>query len=449
MSETLEQARRRLEADGVRFLQIEASELDGALRGKLVAFSKGLSDDVGFCTTLLTSTTADDVYEAPFASFEGGFRDFFARPQVETIRRLPWRPRTAAVICDMYDADGTMTPESPRTALHRAVDRAAAMGFEPRVAIEYDAAVFEVDGAERRNGASRWSDATKHGNVRPVHASVLHGIAEAFAERMDAIGASLESSHITERRGALAFSLEPAPALDAADRAMRAKTYLKELCSERGHVASFMARPDMAGPWRRGHVRQSLWCDGECAFEADGGTADIASHFAAGQRAHLAEVAAFCTPTINAYRRAGPSSKEIDGAGGSGHCGRSAAMSPVVIRREPSGVFVENRLPGADTNAYLTTASLLAAGLDGIVSGLREKPHAPTDGSDGAGVAKLPASLEGATDTLDSSAFLRSFFGDRFVDHYAYSRRVELRIWKEWLASRVTDWELRRYFETV
>ena len=59
MSEALEQARRRLEADGVRFLQIEASELDGALRGKLVAVSKGLGDDVGFCTTLLTSTTAD------------------------------------------------------------------------------------------------------------------------------------------------------------------------------------------------------------------------------------------------------------------------------------------------------------------------------------------------------------------------------------------------------
>ena len=148
MSETLDQARRRLEADGIRLVQIEVPELDGALRGKLVALSKGLGDDVGFCTTLLTSTTADDVYEAPFASFEGGFCDFFARPQAETIRPLPWHPRTAAVICDMYDADGTMTPEAPRTALHKAVDRAAAMGFEPRATIAYGVAVFDVDEAD-------------------------------------------------------------------------------------------------------------------------------------------------------------------------------------------------------------------------------------------------------------------------------------------------------------
>ncbi len=93
MSGTLAQARGRLDADGIRFVQIEVAELDGALRGKLVPLAKALEAEIGFCTTLLTSTTADDVYEAPFASFEHGFRDFFAAPQIETIRCLPWRPR--------------------------------------------------------------------------------------------------------------------------------------------------------------------------------------------------------------------------------------------------------------------------------------------------------------------------------------------------------------------
>ena len=433
MSGTLEQARRRLEADGIRLVQIEVSELDGALRGKLVALSKGLGDDVGFCTTLLTSTTADDVYEAPFASFEGGFRDFFARPQAETIRRLPWRPRTASVICDMFDADGTMTPEAPRTALHRAVDRAATMGFEPRAALAYEAAIFEIDQEDRGNGAPRRLMAAEYDHFRPVAASVLRGIAEAFAGRMAAIGAPLESCCLTEEQGAIAFAPEPAPALDAGDRAMRAKTYLKELCTERGLVASFMARLDMSWPFQKGHVRHSLWRDGKCVFEADGGISDIAQQFAAGQRARLAALAAFCQPTVNAYRRSGRSD-----------C--SFTVSPVAIERGPGGAFVENRLSGADTNAYLTIAVQLAAGLEGIASELGEQPHGSVGGPR---EEELASTLEEATETLDGSAFLRDFFGARFVDHYVFSRRVELRTWTAWLASRVTDWEMRRYFESV
>jgi len=435
VSETLEQARRRLEAGCIRFLQIEVSELDGSLRGKLVDLSKGLGDDVGFCTTLLTSTTADDVYEAPFASFEGGFRDFFARPHAETVRRLPWRLRTAAVICDMFDADGTITAEAPRTALHKAVDRAADMGFEPRAALGYDVSVFDVDDAER-DGSSRGSMTAEYGNRRPVVAPVLRGIAEAFAERMAAIDAPLESAQLTQEEGALAIALEPAPALEAGDRAMRTKTYLKELCTERGFVASFMARHDMARPFHRGHVRHSLWRDGECAFEADGEISDIARHYAAGQQARLADIAAFCMPTVNAYRR-------------DGRTDCSSAVSPVAIERGPGGAFVANSLSGADTNAYLAIAVQLAAGLAGVASGLGEQPLAGDGGCAGPRVQELPQSLEEATDALAASTFLRAFFGDRFVDHYAFSRRVELRMWNEWLASRVTDWEMRRYFETV
>ena len=449
MSETLEQARRRLEADGIRLVQVEASELDGALRGKLVDLSKGLGDDVGFCTTLLTSTTADDVYEAPFASFEGGFRDFFARPQTETIRLLRWRPGTAAAICDMYDADGTMTPEAPRTALHKAVDRAASMGFEARVAVEYGAAVFDVDGSERGSGSSSPSKATKHGKFGPVLRAELRGILRAFAGRMAAIGAPLESCHLTEEPGAITFALEPTSALEAGDRAMRAKTYLKELCTERGLVASFMARLCMSRPFHKGHVRHSLWREGACAFEVDGGISDVAHRYAAGQRVHLADLAVFCMPTINAYRRGGPLSKAGDSSGDDGHSDRSAAESPVMIGHEQSGIFVENRLSGADTNAYLTIAVELAAGLDGIASGLDEQGHRCADGAASPRVEELPSTLEEATDRLDGSAFLRSFFGDRFVDHYVFSRRVELQLWEEWLASRVTDWEVRRYFESV
>ena len=61
----------------------------------------------------------------------------------------------------------------------------------------------------------------------------------------------------------------------------------------------------------------------------------------------------------------------------------------------------------------------------------------------------LPASLEEAVEIFEGSAFLRSAFGDRFVDHYALSRRTELDLWRAWLQSHVSAWEYERYFETI
>lgn len=36
-------------------------------------------------------------------------------------------------------------------------------------------------------------------------------------------------------------------------------------------------------------------------------------------------------------------------------------------------------------------------------------------------------------------------FGDEFVEHFGGTRRHEVRLWDE----AVTDWEMRRYIETV
>ena len=96
----LNAAKEKLKSAGIEFIQVEVTELDGAQRGKLVTLDKGLGGDVGFSSVLFGLTTADDVWESPFTSFENGFLDYFARPQAETVRVLPWRDATASVICD-------------------------------------------------------------------------------------------------------------------------------------------------------------------------------------------------------------------------------------------------------------------------------------------------------------------------------------------------------------
>ena len=100
------------------------------------------------------------------------------------------------------------------------------MGFEARVAVAFSAGVFSVEEEDGLASSLRRSAAMEQSTFRPVPSAVLRNIAAAFAGRMAAIGAPLESSRLTEEQGAIAIALEPAPALEAGDQAMRAKTYL-------------------------------------------------------------------------------------------------------------------------------------------------------------------------------------------------------------------------------
>ena len=40
--------RERMRSEGVRLVQVEVPDLDGGLRGKLLALDKGISDEIGW-----------------------------------------------------------------------------------------------------------------------------------------------------------------------------------------------------------------------------------------------------------------------------------------------------------------------------------------------------------------------------------------------------------------
>src|SRR5882762_10342803 len=59
------------------------------------------------------------------ANWEKGFGDFEMRPDLETLRLLPWQPGTALVICSFHHEDGTIVAESPRAVLQRQMNLVA------------------------------------------------------------------------------------------------------------------------------------------------------------------------------------------------------------------------------------------------------------------------------------------------------------------------------------
>jgi glutamine synthetase len=57
----------------------------------------------------------------------------------------------------------------------------------------------------------------------------------------------------------------------------------------------------------------------------------------------------------------------------------------------------------------------------------------------------LPRTLKEATEWLAASQTAREILGDAFVDHYVRTREWEVRQFER----VVTEWELKRYFESI
>ena len=431
--------------EGARMVQLEVPDLDGALRAKLVSPAKALSEaGAAMCTIMFGLTQADDVYESPASSAANGYPDLVMRPDMATLRALPWCEATVAVLCDLCGGDGALFPLAPRTVLRTIVERCADLGFEARFAAEWEFCVV------RRDDETHPAGLVPLGRTMNAYSSLrlreLRPLAQAFFERMEGVGIAVEAVHTELGHGMVEFALAHAPAMEAADRASRAKAYLKELCGERGLVATFMPKWRAGAPTSGCHFHQSLWRDGSNEFAGPGGAlSPLARHYLAGQLATMTDFGVLFNPSVNAFRRLQPGTWTPATASW-GVDNRTAAIR--AITGPPKAVRLEHRRPGADVNPYLAVAAMLAGGLHGIAGKLEPPDPATADAYADARFPRLPATLADAIAALRDSPVAPDLLGGEFVRHYLLSREVELGLWREWESAQVTEWEQRRYFET-
>src|SRR5262249_2593548 len=77
------------------------------------------------------------------SSWERGYGDFVLRPDLSTLRRVPWHEATALVLADVQWADGSPVAVSPRQVLRRQLDRLSARGLSAMAGTELEFIVFE------------------------------------------------------------------------------------------------------------------------------------------------------------------------------------------------------------------------------------------------------------------------------------------------------------------
>jgi glutamine synthetase len=451
----------RLKKAGCRFVQLEMPENNGYLCGKWVPLEKGLSPSgTGITTLLLTFKSGGHIcFTSPFANMDNSVLKFVAMPDLSTAVALPWKHDVAGILCDYYMNDGTPCAVSPRQILKNAEDQLQKLGYTSRVALEYEMYIVEEDDALMRAG--RFGELSSFGREWDAYSisrtPSYEALAKEFMRRCEAVGIPIEAFHTELGRGMFEYTFEPQPALKAADDAVRAKLYLRELCAERGLAATYMTAKFVGtGDSYCGcHHNFSLARGQKNVFwdEAKGDLSQIARHAAAGLLKTMPAYNILYRPWVNSFRRMDRMMWNPENAswGKDNHTAALRVVTGAVPRRMTR---FEHRAPGADINPYLTVASLLFGVIEGLKDGKEPPAYGQGDVTREKRWASLPHSMPEAVAAWSNSPSARASFGKGFVEHYAYLKREE---WKDFTGAveegeaalkrgPVTPWEFVRYF---
>jgi glutamine synthetase len=371
------------------------------------------------------------------ASWEQGYGDFAMRPDLDTLRRIPWLEGTALVLCDVAWEDGSPVRPSPRQVLRAQVERARSLGYEPMIGSELEFYLLKESFEEAH--AKHYRDLT------PSVPYILdyHVLATTYDEPllrqirngMHGAGITVESSKGEAWPGQQEVNFRFADAVTMADNHAVYKNGAKEIAHLNGCSITFMAKPDHSWIGSSCHIHTSLWRDGENAFA---GGPDVFKQFLAGWIAGAKELAIFLAPTINSYKRYAAGSWAPTTLAW-GHDNRTCGFR---IVGHGAAQRIETRIPGGDVNPYLAFAALIAAGLHGIEAGL-ELPPALEGNAYESDAERFPSTLREAIDALERGTIARAALGDDVVDHYLNYARTEQRLFDE----VVTCYERERLFE--
>jgi len=447
---TMDELRAEVDAGRIDTVLTCIVDMQGRLMGKRFHarhfVDAGWKETHGCNYLLATDIEMTTVQGYKATSWAAGYGDYTHKPDLSTLRRIPWLPGTAMVTCDVLDHHGhDEVPHSPRAVLKRQVARARAMGFEPMMATELEFFLFEGGYNSLRDGGYRDLVPLSRYNIdyAILGTTKEEGVMRAIRNGLFGAGIPVENSKGEAEAGQEEINIRYSDALNTADMHAIVKNGVKEIAHQHGLAATFMAKyaTDRAGS--SSHIPQSLFRDGANAFhdpDAEHGMSATMRSYLAGLLAHATEMTCFLAPYVNSYKR---------------FCVGLFAPTRIVwstdnrtagyrvCGADSKAVRVECRVGGADLNPYLALAAQLAAGLDGIERGLPLQPEASGDVYQSDDAPRIPGTLRNAAAALHDSTFLRQALGDDVVDHYTRAALWEI----EEQDRIVSDWEVTRGFE--
>ena len=428
------------------------ADMQGRLTGKRVAarlFAEEVAAHGAECCNYLLATDVEmnTVNGYAMSSWESGYGDMVMRPDLSTLRVLPWLPGTALVMADLQWPGGSPVTAAPRSILRTQTERLAQRGLAAFVGTELEFIVFDDTYRDAWAADYRGLHKSSDYNVDyAIHASTrLEPLLRDIRNGMDGAGMYCEGVKGECNPGQQEIAFRYDHALVTCDNHTIYKNGAKEIADQHGKSLTFMAKFDE----REGnscHIHISLrGTDGTPVFADDADAAGMSAgmspmfrSFLAGQLATMRDLTLCYAPNINSYKRFAAGSFAPTAVAW-GMDNRTCALRVV---GHGHSMRVECRAPGGDVNQYLAVAALIAGGLHGIDQGL-ELPEPVAGNAYSGNAQRLPTTLAEAAELFGDSQVARSAFGDDVVEHYLNNARVEVAAFN----AAVTDWERVRGFE--
>ena len=384
--------------------------------------------------------------------FDEGDADRACVPVPKTLVPSPWMgPSVAQLQVQMLDHDGGPFYGDPRHALGAVLDRYAARGWQPVVAVELEFYLVDVERTAAGHAQPPRSRYTGRRETRTQVNSMAD--LESVSDILSEITAACEAQGVPT--GAALAECGPnqwevnlrhvADALEACDQAIRFKRIVKGVAHRNGVEATFMAKPYADAPGSGMHLHVSvLDRDGGNVFASDdvlgndllkqaaAGLLDDHGRRHGGLRAEREQLPAPAARALRADERdLGLQQPRRRGARAGLRRRRPPPRAPRRRRRRES---LPRRGGRARRHAARHRAQARAARPAG-----RQCLHAAPHGA-------APAwRLADGAHAFGESAFLREYFGERFVKLYELTRRGEMQDFN----SRLTALDYSWYLEQV
>jgi glutamine synthetase len=433
-----EQVLKIIQEKNVEFLRLQFTDISGIVK------------NVAIPTTQIGKALKSGI------SFDGSSIEGFARiqesdmvlqPDLSTFSLLPWRSKDgsneARMICDVYLPNGKPFGGDPRHVLRQQLEKAQEMGFSMNVGPELEFFLFE-----KQNGGSATipHDFGGYFDLGPV--DLAEDVRREIIRALTQMGFTIEASHHEVAKGQHEIDFVYGDALKNSDKVLTFKYVTKTIAMREGLRATFMPKPIYGAAGSGMHVNISLFRGQENAFfdsETATGISDLARFFVGGLIEHACAITAIANPLINSYKRL------VSGFEAPVYITWSGPNRSSLIRI-PAGrdlsTRIELRSPDPACNPYLAFTAILAAGLDGIKSGI--DPGDPVDLNvyhlssaerKAMGIKTLPANLKEALDYLEADSIIREALGEHVFGNIMRLGYLE---WEAYNTC-VHPWEIERY----
>ena len=377
--------------------------------------------------------------------------DMIAMPDPATFAVLPWRPDEQGVgrmFCDVLTPERTPYEGDPRHVLRRAVERMQGLGFDTfNVGPELEYFLFkDKNGTEVLDEGGYFDLTTLDAGSDVRRETVL---------ALEQLGIHVEYSHHEVGPSQHEVDMRHGDVMKLADDCMTYRITVKEYAMKYGWHATFMPKPLFGHNGSGMHTHMSLSKGGANAFYDANDPyflSDVGKAFIAGQLRHARELSSIFAQWVNSYKRLVPGYEAPVYVAWSRRNRSALARVPMHHLGKDQATRIELRCPDPACNPYLTFATLLHAGLEGIEQGY-ELPepmdknlyHLAADERRRLGIEQLPQTLGEAIELTAESELVLRALGEHMFNRFVEIKRQE---WAEYRV-QVTQWELDRYLPVL